>query len=87
MTYESTSQLKWTLRDHWGNSTMDWVTDDTKKLLLILLGITVSWLDVKIDSLLKDPLWILLEAKQHDVSYCFKILGFLMQHLKSTMPQ
>ena len=35
---------------------MDWVTDDTKKLLLILLGITVLWLDVKIDSLLKDPL-------------------------------
>lgn len=31
---------KRTLRDHWRNSTMDWVTDDTKQLLLILLGIT-----------------------------------------------
>ena len=35
---------------------MDWVTDDTKKLLLILLGITALWLDVKIYSLLRDPL-------------------------------
>lgn len=35
---------------------MDWVEDDTKELLLVLLGmITSLWIDLKMFSLLKDP--------------------------------
>lgn len=34
---------------------MDWVEDDTKELLLVLLGmITSLWIDLKMFSLLKD---------------------------------